>query len=103
MRLKTIKPRIASLGSRVQTQTTSTVRITGSRLQTIRERILIRDHGLCQCDECKALPTPLLASEVDHIIPLWEGGQEMDANRQSLNVDCHARKSAEEAKRRHSR
>jgi 5-methylcytosine-specific restriction protein A len=100
-KLKTLGPRIATLNTqRARSLTTETVRITGSRLQAIRERILRRDNGLCQCEECKAAPLPRLASVVDHVVPLWEGGAESDENRQSLHPDCHARKSADEARRR---
>ncbi|WP_169805957.1 HNH endonuclease [Azohydromonas lata] len=100
-KLTMLKPRVATVSTqRARTFTTETVRITGSRLQAIRERILRRDNGLCQCEECKAAPVPRLASVVDHVVPLWEGGAESDENRQSLNVGCHARKSAEEARRR---
>lgn len=103
-KLTTLKPRIATLqAQRVQTLTTQTQRITGSRLQRTRERILMRDAGLCQCDECQASPMPRLATVVDHRTPLWEGGAETDENRQSLHVDCHARKTAEEAARRAGR
>lgn len=100
-KLTTLKPRIATLNTqRAPALTTATQRITGSRLQAIRERILRRDNGVCQCEECQAALAPRLASVVDHIVPLWEGGAESDENRQSLNEDCHARKSAEEARRR---
>ena len=73
-------------------------RIRGSALQAIRHRILTRDNGICQCDECKATGRVMLATVVDHITPLWAGGHESDANRQALSVECHDRKSAEEAK-----
>jgi 5-methylcytosine-specific restriction protein A len=100
-KLQMLKPRVATLSSmRAAPLTTATVRITGSRLQAIRERILRRDNGVCQCEECQAALAPRLASVVDHIVPLWEGGAESDENRQSLHPDCHARKTAEEARRR---
>lgn len=77
--------------------TVATERITGRALQRIRERILSRDCGICQCQECKELGRLLPATEVDHTIPLWAGGRESDDNRLSLNSECHARKTAKEA------
>lgn len=68
-----------------------------------RERILTRDMGLCQCDECKAAPYARAASEVDHRVPLWDGGSDDDANLQSMHPDCHERKTKAEAARRAGR
>jgi 5-methylcytosine-specific restriction protein A len=103
-KLNSLKPRIGTLNTqRTRTLTTETQRITGSRLQAIRDRILRRDNGLCQCDDCKAAPSPRVADIVDHRIPLWEGGPDTDENRQAMAADpCHKKKSADEAKRRAS-
>lgn len=105
MKLTNLKPRIGVLNTqRAPTLTTQTHRITGSSLQKIRHRILTRDNGLCQCDDCKASPFPLAADIVDHRIPLWEGGPDTDDNRQAMaSVPCHQKKTAEEAKRRAGR
>jgi 5-methylcytosine-specific restriction protein A len=110
-RLTAIKPRVQPLRAQRAPAplTTKTVRITGWRLTQIRERILRRDRGLCQCDECKAPGAiPQAAEVVDHIVPIWEGGLEEDSplgdlNRQSLSIEHHALKSAQEAKRRGGR
>jgi 5-methylcytosine-specific restriction protein A len=64
----------------------------------LRARILIRDGGMCQCDQCHG--SGLTATEVDHRIPLWEGGTDDDSNLQAINTDCHKRKTADEARRR---
>ncbi|MCD9196063.1 HNH endonuclease [Streptomyces albireticuli] len=41
------------------------------------------------------------ATQVDHIVPLSEGGSQWDqANLQSLCADCHELKSAEDRRRR---
>lgn len=100
VRLTTIKPRLKSPPSRLQPSRAGDVRIRGSALQTIRERILRRDGGICRCDRCKASGDVKLATIVDHRIPLWMGGREDDDNRQAINEDCHNLKSAEEAKLR---
>lgn len=65
-----------------------------------RKRILARDKGLCRCSLCRNSSKPLVATQVDHEIPLWEGGADDDSNLQAINVDCHKRKSAAEADRR---
>ncbi|MGV8637612.1 HNH endonuclease, partial [Pseudomonas aeruginosa] len=43
-----------------------------------RERILKRDGYMCQCSECKGMKR--IATEVDHIIPLSQGGTDDDSN-----------------------
>lgn len=103
-KLKMLGARIGTLNTQRATPlTTETQRITGSRLQKIRDRILRRDNGLCQCPECQA-GVPKLATEIDHKIPLWEGpaagGIEDDSNRWALAAECHLAKSKMEAKRR---
>ena len=99
MRLTTLKPRLATLDTR-RAAPAGTGRIRGRELQRIRERILYRDRGMCQCSECKAAKRIRPATEVDHTLPLWAGGAETDENRLSLNAECHARKSAREAEMR---
>lgn len=58
-----------------------------------RLRILKRDNYQCQCKDCKCLPRPLVANEVDHIIPIASGGTDEDSNLQAINKDCHKRKT----------
>lgn len=92
---------------RAPTLTTASQRITGSRLQTIRERVLRRAKGLCECEKCRAPGAiPQVAEVVDHKTPLWEGGSDDphdDSNRQALSIEHHNEKSALEAKRRAGR
>lgn len=91
-------------GSFVRPLTTETQRITGSKLQTIRARVLRRAKGFCECDVCRAPgAVPQIAEVVDHRIPLWEGGDDDphdDSNRQALSIEHHAEKTAAEAARR---
>lgn len=56
------------------------------------------------CRVCRKKDVLTEAVEVDHIIPLSEGGQLLDpANLQSLCRPCHQKKSAEEDRQRRKR
>jgi len=78
----------------------ATERIRGNSWQAIRRRILARDRGVCQCSDCKRTGAVKLAHEVDHVVPLDQGGSNGDGNLQAINRDCHALKTAAEAKGR---
>ena len=69
--------------------------------ERIRQRIMLRDKGLCQCLQCRDAGRTTLATEVDHIVPLWQGGSDDEANLQAINRECHKRKSAIEAAQRY--
>lgn len=62
-----------------------------------RERILKRDGYLCQ--PCKRRDTLTLAKEVDHIVPVAEGGTDEDDNLEAICKPCHQCKTQGEAKR----
>lgn len=97
-RLTMLKPRLGAASKpRLKPMRSGDVRIRGSALQAIRERILRRDNGLCQCARCKRDGIPRLATIVDHVQPLWAGGREHDDNRSSISGECHDLKSAHEA------
>lgn len=66
-----------------------------ARWQRVRMFVL-RRHPACQAEGCRSL-----ASEVDHIQPISEGGAQWhESNLQALCKPCHTRKTAEEARRR---
>lgn len=69
----------------------------GAAWEQTRKRILSRDCGLCQCDDCKALTRVRVATEVDHRVPKAQGGTDDDGNLQAINRDCHKLKTAREA------
>lgn len=71
----------------------------GRPWRRLREQVLVRDGYLCQCDECKARAMPLVANEVDHIIPLAHGGTDALTNLMAINHDCHKRKTAADSLR----
>jgi 5-methylcytosine-specific restriction protein A len=42
-----------------------------------------------------------VATERDHIVPLWAGGLDVESNVQALCVDCHKIKTAAESRVRY--
>ena len=66
-------------------------RITGDRLQEIR-RLHFLQNPLCVHCEAKGLVT--LATELDHIVAMGNGGEDVQSNRQGLCHDCHSIKTA---------
>ena len=94
-KLSTIEKRVPTTNTFRTSAPVAAKRITGTKLQKIRRRILLRDGYACQV--CGRVSVDL---EVDHIVPLCCGGAESDANRQSLCCECHRVKSAEEERLR---
>ena len=76
------------------------VRTRGKNWLTLRTIVLREAMGLCQCTTCKDTGRLRPATEVDHIVPLWEGGPDALSNLQAINVECHRLKSTAEAARR---
>lgn len=70
----------------------------GRPWRRLRERILERDGWLCQCEDCQQRKMPLPAHEVDHIIPLSQGGTDDPSNLRAISRSCHRAKSAREAR-----
>lgn len=68
-------------------------RKTGRALQAAREG-LFRRQPLCV--ECARAGRVRLATVRDHIIPIAEGGEDLDSNTQGLCDDCHDAKSEAE-------
>lgn len=101
MRLTCLKPRVpaanlsrvklAPIGSQVE-------RKRGAAGVADRERIRRRDNGLCQ--ECARQGRVSVGCDVDHIVPLWDGGSDDDANKELLCRPCHDAKTAREAAQR---
>ena len=76
----------------------------GAEWDKIRKLVLERDSYLCQCKYCKAEGRMTLATHVDHVISKakaslmgWTQKQIDDpSNLQSINKNCHERKTIEE-------
>ena len=102
--------RLTTLGNRVRTLCSmrvrpltveATARPRGADWERLRAQVLYEAAGLCQCPACKTLGRLRLATEVDHIVPLWAGGHPTDrSNLQALHVDCHNAKTLAETQRR---
>lgn len=69
-------------------------RIRGRKGQALLAQRLA-DHPLCA--HCKALGIVKATAEIDHIVPLSAGGEDVDSNVQGLCVLHHAIKSATES------
>lgn len=62
-----------------------------------REEVLKRDNYLCQCEDCKRLGRVRPAHEVDHVVPLAQGGTDSLSNLAAINHDCHRVKTLRES------
>jgi 5-methylcytosine-specific restriction protein A len=100
MKVTTLKPRLKTISNRLSNANGAgqTVRVRGSRWQAFRTHYM-RDNPLCK--HCQLNGRYTIATELDHIRPLWQGGAEFDhKNIQSLCHECHVIKSTEEQKQR---
>ncbi|UXC18549.1 HNH endonuclease [Comamonas squillarum] len=75
----------------------ATPRTRGRKWMTKRERWL-QANPLC-CD-CQAEGTVTAGQEVDHIIPLWQGGADDESNYATRCIPHHAAKTKREAAER---
>jgi 5-methylcytosine-specific restriction protein A len=67
-------------------------RVRGRRLQDLRYRLF---RGQPFCAHCHVA----VATIRDHVVPLAEGGSEIESNVQALCHECHDRKTQDEARR----
>lgn len=75
---------------------TAAKRITGRPLQRLRAELFAREP---LCRDCVKLGLVKLATQRDHIIPLEEGGQDVESNVQPLCDEHHDTKSKAERAR----
>jgi 5-methylcytosine-specific restriction protein A len=93
-RLTTLQPRVPNLNTSIGSKPAEVERIRGRQGQQIRERVL-RANPLCV--RCKAKGRTTVATAVDHITALVNGGNDDphdDTNRQGLCEACHTDKTA---------
>ena len=70
-------------------------KVTQSRIgrsEPQRRKIAQRQHWKCASTNCD-LVGELEGYDLDHIIPLWKGGEDIDDNLQALCPACHRRKT----------
>jgi 5-methylcytosine-specific restriction protein A len=68
-------------------------RVSGWEEQRRRQRVLAKFMGACHWCGRKG------ATEVDHVVPLAEGGSDTEQNLAPIHSDCHREKTAAEARR----
>jgi 5-methylcytosine-specific restriction protein A len=73
-------------------------RIRGRELQEIRHGHFRNDP---LCARCKEAGRVRLATELDHIVALMNGGEDVPSNRQGLCKPCHDLKTIEDLKLSH--
>lgn len=101
-RLKTLKPRLATLDTsrRPMAKSASENRMAGRKLQDRRLRLWVQAEGRCAC--CGRITSYPSGFDLDHRVPLYQGGQDTDENSQVLcngPDGCHQRKTTEDAGR----
>jgi len=98
--MKTLKPSIRTIDTRIAKAGSGTKRLMGnSRIAAVKK--FTRENARI-CAACTKLGLVGFGDELDHIVPLWQGGAESDSNRQWLCREHHREKSAEEYKLRSS-
>lgn len=95
-RLRTLKPRLQEFKGREISSlpTPSEKRTKGRKRQDMRLRVWTKAMAICAgcgrtCDYD--------SWHMDHVIPLWKGGDDLESNMQVLCLPCHADKTAKEA------
>ena len=68
-------------------------RIKGRALQKRRLRMYLVDP---YCNHCKHMTAHPRGYQIDHIVPLYKGGLDIDENLQLLCIDCHDKKTLED-------
>jgi 5-methylcytosine-specific restriction endonuclease McrA len=101
MNLKTLKPTLSAIKTNrfkvLEAKAGTTERIRGRAWMEKRQKIALA-HGY-RCVDCGLIWRSHI-DQIDHIIPLEQGGSNDDKNLQLLCVPCHQKKSATEAKNR---
>ena len=96
MKLATLKPRVHALPDRLPTAGYDTTQRDRGRPWRRRRAAWLQLHPFCAACTGRGHVTP--ATEVDHVIPLWQGGADNDRNYQSLCKPDHDAKTARESK-----
>lgn len=100
MKLTTLKPKINQAPSRIAMLTQragATPRMRGRAAVERRERWLLENP---LCIDCKGEGRVVAGDEVDHEVPLWNGGADDESNFSTRCREHHAEKTAREAAER---
>jgi 5-methylcytosine-specific restriction endonuclease McrA len=98
--MKTLKPSIKTINTSLVRAGGKTERITGnSRIAIVRK---FERNNPRLCATCARLGLVAYGDELEHIVPLWQGGAESDLNREWICKPHHQIKTAAEAKLRAS-
>lgn len=65
---------------------------------SVRLRIYEREGGRCHLSGRKIRPGEKW--ELDHIVPLWDGGENVESNLAPVLVESHKRKTAEDKRKK---
>jgi 5-methylcytosine-specific restriction endonuclease McrA len=99
--LTTLKPRVQAANTNrvpiLEAKAGTTERVRGGKWVKTRQRIAVAQQFKCQGCGCVWLPW---RDQVDHHVPLEQGGSNDDSNLNLLCLDCHTTKTASEAKGR---
>lgn len=93
-RPRTVRPP----GSKPRKKSLSSIDRRTRSYKGIRNRFRILERDNFKCRKCNWF-FPESKLEVDHIIPLSQGGPDTDENKQTLCVNCHAEKTRHEQNR----
>lgn len=72
-------------------------RMQGNTNAAMRKRVFRRSGGLCECPDCQSgypVAITMRTFELDHIVPLYQGGSNSITNCRALHVLCHKRITA---------
>lgn len=98
-KLKRLPDRLPSLVTRrlpvLETKAGTTPRLRGDTWMKIRQRVLV-DGGFA-CVDCGLVS---MSNQIDHEVPLEQGGSNDDTNLRIRCIPCHAKKSSSENKAR---
>lgn len=102
-KLTTLKPRVQAANTNrvpmLEAKAGTTQRVRGRKWVATRQRVAVDQQFKCQGCGCVWLPW---RDQVDHRVPLEQGGSNDDDNLDLLCDDCHAKKTADEARGRSS-
>jgi len=95
--VKTLKPKLKSINTAklktLEAKAGSTIRERGGSWTAKRQRVALSYGYRCACCKCVWVSS---RDEIDHIVPLEQGGSNDDSNCQPLCYECHQAKTKEE-------